>query len=116
MCTLGLVTGNYEPVARLKLARAGIGKWFRSAPGGFGSDSEDRAALPPIARRRAGACPARAGDRDRRHAARHRVRRADGVRCVAVTTGQYRGRAAAGADAVATDARELRPALEELGA
>ena len=56
-CRLGLVTGNYEPVARLKLARAGIGKWFRSAPGGFGSDSEDRAALPPIARRRAGHVP-----------------------------------------------------------
>ncbi len=51
---LALVTGNFEPVARLKLARAGIGRYFPSGQGGFGSDSEDRAALPAIARRRAG--------------------------------------------------------------
>ena len=75
---LSLVTGNYEPVARLKLKRAGIGHYFASGQGGFGSDSEDRAALPPLARRRAGhdgvPFPPRADDRDRRHAARHRLR------------------------------------------
>src|SRR5437763_12242021 len=52
--TLGLLTGNYEPVARLKLARARIGVHFPSGQGAFGSDAEDRAALPTIARRRAG--------------------------------------------------------------
>ena len=52
--TLGLVTGNFEPIARLKLTRAGIGRWFAPGMGAFGSDSEDRAALPAIARRRAG--------------------------------------------------------------
>ena len=75
--TLGLVTGNFEAVGRLKLARAGLGKWFALAPGAFGSDSEDRAGLPAIARRRAaraagggpGTSVPRAGDRDRRHAA-----------------------------------------------
>src|SRR5947209_11994387 len=51
---LSLVTGNFEPVARLKLNRAGLGRHFRAGQGGFGSDSEDRAALPHIARRRAG--------------------------------------------------------------
>jgi phosphoglycolate phosphatase len=51
---LALVTGNYEVVARLKLARAGIGRYFEPGQGGFGSDAEDRVALPPIARRRAG--------------------------------------------------------------
>ena len=75
---LSLVTGNFEPIARLKLARAGLGRWFAAGQGAFGSDSEDRAALPAIARRRAGVggiavCP-RAHDRDRRHTAGHRLR------------------------------------------
>ena len=35
---LSLVTGNFEPVARLKLARAGIGDHFPAGQGGFGSD------------------------------------------------------------------------------
>lgn len=52
--TLGLVTGNLEPVARRKLAAAGLGEWFDRAPGGFGSDAEARAALVPLARDRAG--------------------------------------------------------------
>ncbi|HUE28612.1 MAG TPA: haloacid dehalogenase-like hydrolase, partial [Solirubrobacteraceae bacterium] len=41
----GLLTGNYEAVARLKLARAGIGSFFPSGQGAFGSDDEDRAGL-----------------------------------------------------------------------
>jgi phosphoglycolate phosphatase len=51
---LALVTGNFETVARLKLARAGLGDWFADGQGGFGSDSENRALLPAIARGRAG--------------------------------------------------------------
>jgi len=113
--TLGLVTGNFEPVARLKLARAGLGEWFRGAPGGFGSDSEDRAALPAIARRRAGRIARQEtiviGDTPRDIA----CARADGVRCVGVTTGWFGAEELSGADAVATDATELRVKLEELG-
>ena len=111
---LGLLTGNYEPIGRLKLRRAGIGKWFASAPGAFGSDSEDRAALPAIARRRAGHVPREAtiviGDTPRDIA----CARADGVRCVAVTTGQYGADELSGADAVARDATELRDVLEAI--
>ena len=85
--TLGLVTGNFEPVARLKLARAGLGAWFRDAPGGFGSDSEDRAALPAIARRRAGHVAREEtiviGDTPRDIA----CARAGGARVIAVCTG-----------------------------
>ncbi|MGN6871177.1 MAG: HAD family hydrolase [Solirubrobacteraceae bacterium] len=114
--TLGLLTGNYEPIGRLKLRLAGIGKWFASAPGAFGSDSEDRAALPAIARRRAGHVRREdavvIGDTPRDIA----CARADGVRCVAVTSGQYGPDELAEADAVATDAGELRDRLEELGA
>ena len=112
---LGLLTGNFEPVARLKLKRAGIGRWFAPGFGAFGSDSEDRAALPAIARRRAGRVARNRtiviGDTPRDIA----CARADGVRCVAVTTGQYGPDELAGADAVARDANELRARLEKLG-
>ena len=116
--TLGLLTGNFEPVARLKLSRAGIGRWFAAGKGAFGSDSEDRAALPAIARRRAG----RAGipvPRDQTMVIGDTPRdiacaRADDVRCVAVATGQYGPDELAAADAVARDAGELRARLEEL--
>ena len=117
--TLGLLTGNFEPVARLKLSRAGIGRWFAAGKGAFGSDSEDRAALPAIARRRgrAGIPVPRdqtivIGDTPRDIA----CARADDVRCVAVATGQFGPDELAAADAVARDAGELRARLEELGA
>ena len=109
---LGLVTGNYEPVARLKLTRAGLGQWFSSAPGGFGSDSEDRTALPAIARRRAGHVAREdtivIGDTPRDIA----CARADGVHCIAVTTGQFGAEELVEADAVARDSSELRDALD----
>ena len=61
--TLGLLTGNFEPVARLKLKeRAGIGRWFAPGLGAFGSIlSRTGLALPAIARRRARAGSGRAG-------------------------------------------------------
>lgn len=43
---LGLVTGNLEPAARIKLARPGLERHFRF--GGFGSDSESREILTRI--------------------------------------------------------------------
>jgi len=116
---LALVTGNFEPVARLKLKRAGIGRWFESGQGGFGSDSEDRLALPPIARRRAGDGPGHPyprertiviGDTPRDIACAH----ADGLRCIAVATGPYGPDQLAAADVVSVNAGELRTRLAEL--
>ena len=133
---LALVTGNYEAVARVKLRSAGVGRWFPAGQGGFGSDSEDRSDLPAIARARAGRLAAAAGraeagggplsdgaahprertvvigDTPRDVACAH----ADGVRCIAVTTGRF-GAAeltAAGADAVAADASALAAAIDAL--
>jgi phosphoglycolate phosphatase len=113
---LALVTGNYECVARLKLARAGIGKYFPPGKGAFGSDSEDRAALPAIARRRAGVVgtPYRReqtiviGDTPRDIA----CARADGVRVIGVATGPYSETELAGADAVVANPEGLRAVLE----
>lgn len=52
-----LLTGNIEPIAHHKLAAAGLGDWFARGQGAFGSDAEDRRALVPIARERAGGWP-----------------------------------------------------------
>ena len=115
---LALVTGNYEPVARIKLMRAGIGHHFAAGQGGFGSDHEDRAALPPIARRRAGhdgiaykrAKTIVIGDTPRDIA----CARADQLRCFAVTTGPFDAAELTGADELASDTVELRGLIERV--
>jgi phosphoglycolate phosphatase len=115
---LALVTGNNEPVARLKLKRAGIGRHFPAGQGGFGSDAEDRAALPGIARRRAGSGGVRyprertivIGDTPRDIA----CARADGVRCFAVATGPFAPGELTQADEVAADGSELRELIAAL--
>lgn len=102
---LSLVTGNFEPIARLKLRRAGVGRFFESGQGGFGSDSEDRSMLPELARRRAGSggvpWPREQtiviGDTPRDIA----CARADGVRCIGVATGPHPASDLREADAVA---------------
>lgn len=115
---LSLVTGNLEPVARIKLRAAGIGRFFATGQGGFGSDAEDRTELPAIARARAGA-----GGRPHPRAATVVIgdtprdiacARADGLRCVAVAGGPYPVEALGDADAVASDARSLLEAIDGL--
>jgi phosphoglycolate phosphatase-like HAD superfamily hydrolase len=109
--TLSLVTGNYEPVGRLKLQRAGLGPFFAADQGGFGSDAEDRAQLPEIARKRAGSDGV-AFARERTIVIGDTPRdiycaRADGVRCLAVATGPYDTEQLQAADGVAADTGEL---------
>ena len=48
---IGLLTGNFEPTARIKLARFDLNRYFPF--GAFGSDHEDRARLPAVAVARA---------------------------------------------------------------
>ncbi len=89
---VGLVTGNFERGAALKLARMGIDRYF--AVGAYGSDHADRDRLPAIAMERA------AERFGLRHAPEHvivigdtpsdvRCARAAGVRALAVATGGY---------------------------
>jgi len=87
---VGLLTGNWERGARIKLGRFGLGRHFPF--GAFGDDGIDRAELPPVALERAEAATGRrfraeevliVGDsiEDVRCASAH------GVRCLAVATG-----------------------------
>ncbi len=113
---LALVTGNYEPIARLKVARAGIGHHFEAGQGGFGSDAEERGLLPAIARRRAGDAGGTPYPRERTIVIGDTPRdiacaRADGVRVIAVATGPFPADALTEADGVAADAFELRALL-----
>lgn len=117
---LSLLTGNLEPVARLKLGRAGIGGWFPRGQGAFGSDHEDRAALPAVARMRAGArhrpYPREQtvviGDTPRDIA----CARADGVHVIAIATGPFAPDELRDADAVVEHASEIPAALARLAA
>jgi phosphoglycolate phosphatase len=109
--TLSLVTGNLEAVARTKLERSGLATFFAAGQGGFGSDAEDRTELPAVARRRAGADGTPyprdhtvvVGDTPNDIACAH----ADGVRCVAVTTGPFGAEELRRADLVISGLREL---------
>jgi phosphoglycolate phosphatase len=116
---LALVTGNLEPVARLKVDRAGIGHHFVKGQGAFGSDAEDRTQLPSLARARAavrGAPYPRdetvvVGDTPRDIACAH----ADGVAVIAIATGPFKAAELQHADAVCAHMGELPDALDALG-
>ncbi|MDE3132097.1 MAG: haloacid dehalogenase-like hydrolase, partial [Acidobacteriota bacterium] len=115
---LSLVTGNFEQVARMKLKAGGLGRWFAHGQGGFGSDSEDRTMLPPIARRRAGevARMPTSWPRERTLVIGDTPRdiacaRADDLQCVAVTTGPHGREQLAEADFVVDTRSELLEAI-----
>jgi phosphoglycolate phosphatase-like HAD superfamily hydrolase len=89
----GLLTGNLDGGARMKLEGAGL-KWDRFVVGAFGSDHHDRAALPAVAIERAAAL------RGHRFTGKSVVIVGDtpadiacgahlGVRSVAVATGEF---------------------------
>jgi phosphoglycolate phosphatase len=117
--TLGLLTGNLERGARLKLAPPDYNRYFPF--GAFGSDSADRYTLPPVAveralahtgRRFAGKSIVVVGD------SVHDVAcgRSLGVRAVAVATGltSVERLGAEGADAVLPDFSDTSRALEAI--
>lgn len=89
---LGIVTGNIEAAAHIKLARARLNRFFSF--GGYGSDSADRTEVTRTALRRGelvsggtvadGACIA-VGDTPRDVAAGHGA----GIRVAGVATGSY---------------------------
>jgi phosphoglycolate phosphatase len=56
---LALFTGNPEPVARARMERLRLAHFFAAGQGGFGCESESRAQLIALARKRAGDWPAK---------------------------------------------------------
>jgi len=116
---LGLVTGNIDCGARLKLTSAGL--WHRFPIGAFGSDHESRNLLPEVALERAAAHWGRAfrsrdtviiGDTPRDV----ECGKAVGARTVAVATGPLSCTELeeAGADRVLADFSDTEAALEAL--
>jgi len=99
---LGLVTGNIEAAAQIKLARAQLNRFFSC--GGYGSDSPDRTEVTKAALSRAemvsggalgdGACIS-VGDTPRDVSAGHGA----GIKVVGVATGSYSVEELRGADA-----------------
>ena len=54
---LALLTGNPEPMARARMERLGLARFFPSGQGAFGCVAEERAELIELARARAGNWP-----------------------------------------------------------
>jgi phosphoglycolate phosphatase len=112
---LGLVTGNVEPCARIKLRHVDLDGYFTF--GGFGGEHADRREIARIALQRARARRAPADEFDRviligDTPADVQAARAIGAEAVAVTTGGCRREdlAAAGADRVV----DRLPTFEEI--
>ncbi|MBS1892613.1 MAG: HAD hydrolase-like protein [Actinobacteria bacterium] len=110
----GLVTGNVEPAARIKLARGDLDQYFTF--GGYGSDARDRVQVTEKAIERGGEAAGApldlvatiaVGDTPRDVAAGHGA----GIRVVGVATGSYSvaEQEEAGADWAIADVREGFP-------
>lgn len=118
-CCVGLLTGNIETGARIKLQPFGLNQYFLS--GAFGSDDEDRNKLLPFAVKRFESISGRTIDykdciivgdtpRDVYCAKPY------GARCIAVATGTYNSESLydAGADVVMEDLLDTRYFLEAI--
>lgn len=108
---LALLTGNPEPVARARIRRLGLDRFFPPGTGAFGCEAEQRADLIGLARTRAGDPPlgeiALVGDTPRDVEGAH----AAGIRAIAVATGEYGPPELSDADEVITALAELPGAL-----
>ena len=101
---VALVTGNPEPMARARLQRLGLERFFPPGEGAFGCEAEERAALLELARLRGGDCPAATtaeiGDTEEDVA----TAKAAGFRSIAVSSPRTHDRAElAGADEIVGD-------------
>ncbi len=107
---LSVLTGNIRPNAVVKLSSFGLDRWLDLEVGAYGSDSEDRAALVPVALGRLASLRGTylqatdvwvIGDTPRDY----ECAKAAGAHCILVATGRYGAGelGALGADAVLAD-------------
>ncbi len=84
-----LMTGNPEPIARVRMERLGLASFFPAGQGAFGCDAEHRVDLIRVARERAGGVSAEqtwaVGDTPRDVEGAHDA----GIRCVGITLGRF---------------------------
>ena len=113
---LGLVTGNDPEIARHKLASAGLFEYFPF--GAYGTEAEDRSALPPLAIARAELLTGHSIERSRVFVVGDTPRDVacaldTGCRAVGVATGNFSMEElrAAGAELVLPDLQEPEPLL-----
>jgi phosphoglycolate phosphatase-like HAD superfamily hydrolase len=89
--SLALLTGNPEPMARARMERLGLARFFPDGQGAFGCDAESRTDLISIARERAGGWPTEAtveiGDTARDASSAHDA----GVRSILVGDSGFAG-------------------------
>ena len=101
---LGLVTGNPEPMARTRLERLGLARFFPPGQGAFGCEAEERGALLELSRMRAGDWPASATAEIGDTSEDVSTAKAAGFRSIAVNSPRARDRAGlAGADVIVDD-------------
>ena len=101
---LALVTGNPEPMARARLQRLRLERFFPGGQGAFGCEAEERAALLELARERAGDWPAAATAEIGDAPADVVSAKAAGFRSIAITSHRTRAeQELAGADEIVDD-------------
>jgi phosphoglycolate phosphatase len=112
--TQTLLTGNLQPVARLKLTLVGLDRYVDFELGAYGSDHHDRTCLVPIVRQRLGdrseANIVVVGDTPRDIA----CARAGGVPVVAVATGNFKREELEAADTVLDDLSDTEAVVQTL--
>jgi phosphoglycolate phosphatase len=111
---LALLTGNPEPMARARMERLGLDRFFPAGQGAFGCEAEERPRLIELARQRAGDWPTgktvAVGDTPLDVEGAH----AAGVRVVAVESHRFGAEDLAGADVVVSALSSLPEALSSL--
>ena len=107
---LALLTGNPEPMARARIQRLRLARFFPEGQGAFGCDAEERTELLELARARAGDWPASetvaVGDTPRDVESAHR----SGIRAILVRSVRA-GEPPAEADAVCDDLDSIATTL-----
>ena len=111
---LALLTGNPEPMARARMERLGLDRFFPPGQGAFGCEAEERPRLIELARQRAGGWltgeTVAVGDTPLDVEGAH----AAGVRVVAVESHRFSAEDLAGADVVVSALSSLPEALSSL--
>jgi phosphoglycolate phosphatase-like HAD superfamily hydrolase len=101
---LALVTGNPEPMARARLQRLGLERFFPRGQGASGCEAEQRGALLELARERAGDWPAAATAEIGDTPEDVTTAKAAGLRSIAISSHRTSDRGElAGADAIVDD-------------